>query len=108
MTCDVRDNVVRWSEPFLTRMLRGRAHPTVPGLILGFRPSADPDELIVTAGGNALDAPREYREFAGMVINAANYNAHRIVDRSFKLPAARASGGDGRREARSGGSGSTR
>ena len=79
-----------------------------PGLVVGYRPSADPDELIVTAGGNALDAPRGYRDLAGMVVNGARLNSQRVVDRKFKLPAPKASGGEGRRDARTGGGRSVR
>jgi hypothetical protein len=62
--------------------------------------------LMVTAGGNALDAPRGYREVPGLVVNAASFNSQRVVDRKYKLPALKASAGDGRREARSGDDGS--
>ncbi len=103
MSAELRDNVVRWSEPFLAQWARSGAKEPPTGLVLGYRPSADPDELIVTASGNALDAPRGYRDLTALVVNGARLNSQRVVDRKFKLPAPKASGGDGRRDARSGG-----
>jgi hypothetical protein len=103
MSAELRDNVVRWSEPFLAQWARSGAKEPPAGLVLGYLPSADADELIVTASGNALDAPRGYRDLPALVVNGARLNSQRVVDRKFKLPAPKASGGDGRRDARSGG-----
>ena len=48
MSVELRDNVVRWTEPFLAQMARAGTKEPLAGLIVGYRPSADPDELIVS------------------------------------------------------------
>ena len=87
MSVHLRNNVVRWSEPFLSRMSRSEAKDQEPlaGLTLGFRPSHDPAELIVVAEGNTLDAPRGFRDAPALVIHAAQYNSQRVVNRRVKL-----------------------
>ena len=71
---------------------------------MGYRPSADPYELLVTASGNGLEAPARYRDAPALVVHAAAFNAQKVVERKYKLPAARGSADAGRREAHSGGS----
>jgi hypothetical protein len=100
MTVDLRDNIVRWSEPYLAQRLRAGAKEPLPGLTVGYRPSADPSELVVAAAGNSLDAPPAYREVPGLVVHAARFNEQKVVERRFKLPASKASVGVGRREQR--------
>src|SRR5262249_49387523 len=87
MSVQLRQNVVRWSEPFLSRMRRAEAKDQEPlaGLTLGFRPSHDPAELMVVAEGNTLDAPRGHRDAPALVIHAAQYNSQRVVNRRMKL-----------------------
>jgi hypothetical protein len=87
MSVAMRKNTVRWSEPFLARMARGDVGKPVPGLTVGYLPSKDPGELIVTAEGNRLEAPRGYREAGAMLVHAATYNSQRVVNRRFKLSA---------------------
>jgi hypothetical protein len=108
MSMQLRDNVVRWTEPFLSQRVRARTREPLPGLTIGSRPSADPNELLIEASGNGLDAPPGHRELAGLVVHAARFNGQKVVDRKFKLPAAKAPGETGRREARTGASGSVR
>jgi hypothetical protein len=108
MTVELRDNVVRWTAPFLAQWERAGAKEPPAGLTVGYRPSADPSELVVAAGGNSLDAPPGYREMPGLVVHAARFNSQRVVDRRYKLPAAKGSEGGSRREARSRRAGSTR
>ncbi len=103
MSIELRDNVVRWTEPFVSERLRAGAREPLAGLTLGYRPSADPYELVVAASGNSLDAPPRYRDQTAMVVHAAALNAQKVVERKYKLPAARGSVDPGRREARSGG-----
>jgi hypothetical protein len=88
MSVQLRHNIVRWSEPFLSRMSRAEAKDQEPlaGLTLGFRPSHDPAELMVVAEGNTLDAPHRHRDAPALVIHAAQYNSQRVVNRRMKLP----------------------
>ncbi len=108
MSMQLRDNVVRWTGPFVARRARAGSREPLHGLALGGRPSADPNEMQVEASGNSLDAPSGYREFPSLVVHAARYNDHKIMDRKFKLPAANGAGESGRREARTGGPRSVR
>jgi hypothetical protein len=108
MSMQLRNNVVRWTEPFLSQRVRARTRQPLPGLMIGSRPSADPNELLIEASANGLDAPPGYRESAGLVVHAAQFNGQKVVDRKFKLPAAKGSGEGGRREARTGASRSVR
>ena len=108
MSMQIRDNVVRWTEPFLSVRNREGAKEPLAGLTVGYRPSADPSELLVAASGNGLEAPARYRDVPCLVIHAAEYNSQKTVDRRFKLPAARATAGGARSEARSSGSRSLR
>jgi hypothetical protein len=86
MTVRVNNNVVRWSEPFLRHI--ETLDPKVPcsGLTVGFPPSNDPHELVVRAKGNRLEAPVGGQLVASLNIEAAEYNAQRIVGRRFQLP----------------------
>jgi hypothetical protein len=79
-------NVVRWSEPFLSRLSRSGAKALPPGLTLGFPPAQDPGEFLVKAVGNRLEAPARVRPGASLIIHAAEYNSQRIVNRRFSLP----------------------
>src|SRR5262249_42979435 len=60
MSMQLCDNVVRWTGPFVSRRARAATREPLPGLTVGCRPSADPNELVVTASGNSLDAPSGY------------------------------------------------
>jgi hypothetical protein len=91
MNVALRKNVVRWSDPFLARMARSDSRKPVPGLTLGYQPAKDPGELVVTAEGNTLEAPRGYRDAPALIVHAAIYNSRRIVERRFKLPSDRSS-----------------
>ncbi len=85
MSVQLRNNVVRWSQPFLTRMARAGTKEPLAGLTIGYRPSHDPGELVVSGGGNTLDAPPGYRDAPALSILAATYNSQRLVNRRFKL-----------------------
>src|SRR5262249_54070300 len=110
MSVQVRHNVVRWSEPFLSRTARQAAKDQEPlaGLTLGYRPSHDPDELIVIAEGNTLDAPRGHRDAPALVIHAAQYNSQRVLNRRSKLPPGGQPASTGRRASSTAGAGSRR
>jgi hypothetical protein len=110
MTVQVRHNAVRWSESFLSRAARLAAKDQEPlaGLTLGFRPSHDPDELIVVAEGNTLDAPRGYRDAPALIIHAAQYNSQRVLNRRSKLPPGGQPDPTGRRASSTQGAGSRR
>jgi len=73
------------------------AKDPLPGLVLGYRPSADPSELVVSASGNSLDAPAGHRDLPGLIVHAARLNEQKVVERQYKLPAPKGSVGVGRR-----------
>ena len=89
MSVALRNNVVRWTEPFLASMARSGAKRPVPGLTFGYTPSLDPGEAMVTAEGNTLDGPPGYRDAPALIVHAANFNSHRVVNRRFRLPSDR-------------------
>jgi hypothetical protein len=114
MSVQVRNNVVRWTEPFLSRIARAERtnhdheHEPMAGLTIGVRPSHDPAELIVVAEGNTLSAPRGSRDAPALVIHAAQYNNQRVVNRRVKLPPTGQPSPAGRRASSTKGAGSRR
>jgi hypothetical protein len=88
MSLIVNDNLVRWTASFLERLKRLGVTVPPPALTLGGSPSHDAGELIVKAAGNRLEAPRTARSAGSLVVNAAEYNAHKLMNRKFSLPAA--------------------
>jgi hypothetical protein len=104
MSVALRQNVVRWTAPFLARMARSDAKEPLAGLTIGYRPSHDPGELVVSSESNALDAPRGYDDAPALLIHAAQYNAQRVVNRRSKLAAAGSGAQPGRRASTAGGS----
>ncbi len=107
MSLVLRKNVIRWSEPFLSRMSRADAKEPLAGLTIGSRPSHDPGELIVSAEGNRLEAPPGYRDSPALTIYGAIYNSQRVVNRKFRL-SAQDTPGAGRRASSTKGSGPRR
>jgi hypothetical protein len=91
MTLTLRENTIRWTEPFLSRLARGGAKGPPPGLVVGYRPSLDPGELVVTAEGNRLEAPASAPRTSALVVHAALLNGRRTVDQTVALPPAGAS-----------------
>jgi hypothetical protein len=85
MTIRVSQNTVRWSQPFLERFAQLKNSEPLAGLIFGFPASDDPNELVVQADANWLDAPPGQRVAPALWIRAANYNSRAIVNRSFAL-----------------------
>ncbi len=100
MSVELRDNVVRWSESFLAQRVRAGVRGPLSGLTVGYRPSADAYEVMVTASGNSLDAPPAYRDVPGLLVHAARFNDQKAVERRFKLPSSKGSVGVGRRDQR--------
>ncbi len=85
MSVKLNENVVRWSEGFLGRLEASSPKQSPVGLTVGYSPSRDAGELIVTARDNRLEAPGG-RQFAGsLVINAADFNSERLLDRKLSL-----------------------
>jgi hypothetical protein len=101
MTVALRNNIVRWSAPFLERVQRAGSQEPLAGLTVGYPLSHDPGELIVAAEGNTLEALRGYRDAPALVIHAAQFNSQRIVNRRTKLTATAPAGTPGRRASRS-------
>lgn len=99
MSLRLRDNVVRWTQPFLGAWERAGHKEPPPGLVIGYQPSADPEELIVSAAGNRLEAGTHYPELTAVKVHTARFNGQKLVE---GRPEDRA-GGTRRREARTGG-----
>ena len=57
MAVTLRNNTVRWSEGFLTRLQRGGAKGPPPGITIGYLPTLDPGELVVQEQGNRVEMP---------------------------------------------------
>jgi hypothetical protein len=97
MTLTLKGNTVRWSEPFLSRLSRGGPKHPAAGITLGYLPSIDPGELVVTAQGNRLDAPGSAATAPALKVNGAWLNGAATVGRSLPLgdrpPAATGLGG---------------
>ena len=85
MAVQVRQNVVRWSEPFLRSIEGAGAREPFAGLTLGYPPPGDPGELVVAAAGNRLEAPAARRPGPSLLIHAAEYNGQRIVNRRLTM-----------------------
>jgi hypothetical protein len=99
MSVRVNQNVVRWSEAFLSRKERATAKEPLVGLTLGYAPSHDPGEFVVFADGNRLEAPQGHRPAPPLRIHAALYNSQRVVNRKLSLPAGGPPAAPGRRAA---------
>ncbi|MFI5459834.1 MAG: hypothetical protein ACHRXM_30805 [Isosphaerales bacterium] len=85
MAVQLRENVVRWTEPFLKTIEGAGAKQPLAGLTLGYPPSDDPGELVVAAVGNRLEAPSGRDPGPSLLIHAADYNSQRIVNRRLPL-----------------------
>jgi hypothetical protein len=85
MSVRLDKNVVRWTEAYLSRFERSRSQEPLAGLTIGFAPSHDPGELVVTAQGNRLEAPGAYRFTPALLIRAAAFNSQQTVNRKLKL-----------------------
>ncbi len=85
MAVRFRQNVVRWSEPFLRSMERAGARSPLAGVTIGYPPSDDPGELVVAAAGNRLELPAGRRTSPALLIRAADYNGQTIVNRRVMM-----------------------
>ncbi len=74
MTVTVKENVVRWSEPFLSRMAKTDAKHPKAGITLGTPGSLDPGELVVTESGNRLDSASRGSAASALQLGAAIVN----------------------------------
>lgn len=85
MTATVKNNIVRWSEPFLTRLSKTSVKRPEAGIILGFTPSLDPSEFVVKVAGNRLAAPSLASPPKALKVNVALMNELPITAQSFPL-----------------------
>jgi hypothetical protein len=108
MSVTLRNNVVKWSTGFLSRPAGKESREPRAGLTVGYRGSHDPGELVVTADGNTLEAPRGYREIHALLIHAASYNARRVLNHRATLPSDSTGTRSGRRTSSARGDGSRR
>jgi hypothetical protein len=99
MTVQANQNIVRWSDAFLSHFETASAKEPPVALTLGYPPSNDPNELVVSAAGNRLEAPSGRRVGPTLMIHAAQYNSQRLVNRRLSLSAAREAAPAGAREA---------
>jgi hypothetical protein len=88
MTIALNRNIVRWSKPFLQRYAASGVRSLPPGLILGHLPSHDPEEFIIQAAGNRLEAPGGLNAPESLLIPAAKYNSQTLLNRKYSLPTA--------------------
>jgi hypothetical protein len=100
MTVTLNDNVIRWSEVYLNSMARTNARQTPPALTLGYSPSHDAGELIVTARGNRLEAPAGREVATPLLIHAADYNSQRLLNRRLSFSSGAIAAPGAGREAR--------
>lgn len=109
MTVVLNRNVVRWTEPFLQRSASSASKSLPPGLILGHLPSHDPDEFVVQAADNRLEAPAGLKAPGSLLIRAASFNTQKLLNREFGLPMGQASSTDSKTpDAASSGTGTSR
>ena len=92
MVLTLRNNTFRWTEAFVSRHLQGSETAIPPGLIIGYRPSLDPGELVVTEQADRHDAPPGTPRSAVVLVHAAIYNGQEVINQGFTLPAAAAVG----------------
>jgi hypothetical protein len=85
MSVKLDRNIVRWSEGFLNRVIDAKTRQAAPGLTLGYAPSHDAGELIVTAKGNRVEVPAGREAGTPLLIHAATFNSQRVVNRRFTL-----------------------
>ena len=103
MSTSLVDNVVRWSEGFLSHSAGAAAKEPPVGITLGYAPSHDPGELVVTVRGNRLEAPGAWQRAPALFIHAGLYNGQRVVNRRLSLSDRGPGAGEGPREAHTGG-----
>lgn len=86
MTITLKGNIIRWSDAFLKRHASAGGKEPPAGLILGYTPCHDPGEFVVKAEGNRLEAPAGVKGTGSLVVNAAEYNSQKMLNRKFALP----------------------
>jgi hypothetical protein len=86
MTISLKDNIIRWSDAFLRQRARAKEATPLRGLTLGYLPSLDPGELLVTEQGDRLDAPPTAQAKDGVHVHSARVNGRPITKRGFRLP----------------------
>jgi hypothetical protein len=101
MTISVNDNVVRWSDSFLSQRARADSKEPLMGLTFGSEHSADPSEMVVVAHGNRLETRSGRRVGPSLLIRAAKYNNERVLNRKLDLPSRATTEPTSRREATS-------
>jgi hypothetical protein len=74
MTVKLDENVVRWSDAFLDKHAPTGERQGPPALTLGYAPSFDAGEFVVTARENRLEAPNGRSVANPLLIHAALYN----------------------------------
>jgi hypothetical protein len=86
MTVKLSDNVVRWSDAFLSHAAGTGSKQIPPGLTVGYAPSHDAGELVVTARGNRLEtAPGAKAASYPLVVPAANFNGQKLLNQKLSL-----------------------
>lgn len=86
MTATLRDNTVRWTAEFLRRHAPSKAQVPPTALTIGYRRALDPDELIVRAEDNHIDAPAGTPPSVTLRVHAAILNGRRTLDQGYALP----------------------
>jgi hypothetical protein len=99
MMVQARHNVFRWSDAFLDRFLAANSQQAPVALTLGYPPSHDPNELVVTEAGNRIEAPSGRRLGPPLLIHAAQYNSRRLSSRKLPFSTTEPAGPGAQREA---------
>ena len=85
MTVQSRRNVFRWSDGFVSRFDEVNAKEPPVALTLGYSPSNDASELVVSAVDNRLEAPPGRRLGPSLIIHGAQYNSKRLINRKLSI-----------------------
>lgn len=86
MTVTMKGNTVRWSDAFLSRLASTPAKGPAAGITLGYAKSLDPNELVVEAKDDKLDAPARGPAGSALVVHAAMLNGRAVTEKKFSLP----------------------
>jgi hypothetical protein len=92
MTVALKRNTIRWSDAFLRQRARAKEATPLRGVTLGYLPSLDSGEFLVTEEGDRLEAPPSAQAKEGVHVHSARVNGRPIKNRGFRLPPMATSG----------------
>jgi hypothetical protein len=86
MSVTLKNNIVRWSDVFLSRRPRAKASEPLLAWTLGDAGSLDPGELIVHQEGNRLQPAGSNQPVGTMQVRSASMNGQAMRNRTFAVP----------------------